>query len=92
MYDTEHHYGFCTLSSVLECFPGKALDHASDAAGVAIVSCHKSGGSPLDSFILGSLRLFQLDIVDVVGCVDGFTLVGDSDQFTLDLMTLISSI
>ena len=40
MYDTEHHYGFCLLSSVLECFPGKALDHASDAAGVAIVSCH----------------------------------------------------
>ena len=52
MYDTKHHYDFCLLSSVLECFPGKALDHASDAAGVAIVSCHKSGGSPLDSFYL----------------------------------------
>ena len=52
MFDTEHHYDFCLLSSVLECFPGKALDYASDAAGVAIDSCHKSGGSPLDSFYL----------------------------------------
>ena len=50
MYNTKHHYGIGLLSSVLECFPGKTLDHGSDAAGVAIVSCHKSTRSPLDSF------------------------------------------
>ena len=29
----------------------------------------------------GSLRLFKLDIVDLVRCADDFTLVGNSDQF-----------
>ena len=62
MYDTEHHYDFCLLSSVLECFPGKALDHASDAAGIAIVSCHKSGGSPLDSFYLFDVHCFSITL------------------------------
>ena len=36
MYNTEHHFGLGLLSIVLECFPGKALDHGSDAIGVAI--------------------------------------------------------
>ena len=52
MYNSEHHYGLGLLSSVLECFPGKSLGHGSYAAGVAIVPCHKSSRSPLDSFYL----------------------------------------
>ena len=34
------------LASALEGFPGEALGHSSDTAGVAMVSCHKSGCSP----------------------------------------------
>ena len=52
MYNAEHHYGLGLLSSVLECFPGKALHHGSDTAGVVIVACHKSSCSLLDSFYL----------------------------------------
>ena len=59
MYNTKHHNGLGLLSSVSEGFPRKVLGHGSDTAGVAIVSCHKSGGSPLDSFYL----------FDVVCCV-----------------------
>ena len=40
-------------------FPRKGSPSCRDAAGVAIVSCHKSSGSPLDSFYL----------FDVVCCV-----------------------
>ena len=37
-----------------------------------------------ETWIIGSLRLFQLDIVDVVGSVDDFTLaVCNSDQFAV---------
>ena len=52
MYNTKHHNGLGLLSSVLEGFPREALGHGSDTAGVAIVSCHKSGCSPLDSLYL----------------------------------------
>ena len=31
--------------------------------------------------VFGSLRLFKLNIVDLVRCADDFTLVGNSDQF-----------
>ena len=52
MNNAEHHNGIGLLSSVLEGFPWKALSHGSDTAGIAIVSCHKYGSSPLDSFYL----------------------------------------
>ena len=52
MCNTEHHNGLGLLSSVLECFARKALDHGSDTAGVAKVSCYKSGCSPMNSFYL----------------------------------------
>ena len=57
MYNTKHHNGLSLLSSVLEGFPRKALGHGSDTAGVAIVSCHKSGLSPLDNFYFFMLIL-----------------------------------
>ena len=61
MYNAVHHYGTGLLSSVLECFPGEALHHGSDAAGVAIVSCHESSRCPLDSFYL-------LDVQQTIIC------------------------
>ena len=45
MNNAVHHYGTGSLTSVLECFPGEALNHGSDAAGLAIVSCHESSRS-----------------------------------------------
>ena len=32
---------------------------------------------------LGSLRLFQLNVVNEIRCVDCFSLIGDSDQLAL---------
>ena len=52
MCNTKHHNEFGLLSTLLEGFPRKALGHGSDTADVAIVSCHKSGRSPLDSFYI----------------------------------------
>ena len=67
MYNAVHHYGTGLLSSVLECFPGEALHHGSDAAGVAIVSCHESSRSPLDGFYL--LDVIRSVWIPYCGCI-----------------------
>ena len=59
VYYREHHNGLGLLSSVLEGFPGVAVDHGGDTTSSSVVACYKSGCSPLDSF----------NLLDVLGCM-----------------------
>ena len=52
-------------------------------AFLVMVSMCEFQDSVLLKVRLGSLRLFQLNVVDEIRCVDCFSLIGDSDQLAL---------